>query len=68
MLIPWIMKVCVVDPQSPVGRENDTLTARPAGAINSKNAQEAKNRIVRKLQACPCDTPLIGLLSGTQKH
>jgi hypothetical protein len=47
MLIPWMVKVCVVDPQSPVGLENDTPSARPAGATNSnsKNAQEAENRI-----------------------
>ena len=63
MPIPWIMKLCVVDRQLPVGPENDTPSARPAAAINShsKNAQEAKHRIVRKLQTCPCDTPLIGL-------
>jgi hypothetical protein len=39
MLIPWIVNVYVVDPQSPVGLENDTPSARPAGAANgnSKN-------------------------------
>lgn len=36
---PWIVNVYVVDPQSPVGLENDTPSARPAGAANgySKN-------------------------------
>ena len=34
MLIPWIVNVYVVDPQSPVGLENDTPSARPAGAAN----------------------------------
>jgi hypothetical protein len=46
MLIPWIVNIYVVDPHSPVGLENDTLSARPGAATsNSKNAQETENEI-----------------------
>jgi hypothetical protein len=38
-MIPWIVNVYVVDSQSLVGLQNDTPSARPAGAANgnSKN-------------------------------
>jgi hypothetical protein len=41
------MYVCVADPKFPVGVDNDTPSARPAGATNSssKNAQQTENRI-----------------------